>query len=131
MKRFLVILSAILLASCSGRLDHSFLEDPAIRLTVNGDICLSYEETDCQLGFNAQNCSFCVMTDNASDYYILTMDRIPHSEGERINADITWTTVSSIENRKGIAFKVMKLEGDTIWLWNSDERIAVCVRTLI
>lgn len=132
MRRLIVILFvAIMAASCRGGLSHDFLESPDIRLEVNGIPCLVYGESDCQLGYNTQTCTFTVMKDNASDYYSLTLEKLPVSEGEYINGDISWTTPESIETRKDIVFKVVKLEDDTIWLWNADGQIAVCVKILV
>lgn len=132
MKRLIAILAILIsAASCSGRLERDFLESPEVRLSVDNRTLFVYDPLTCQMGYDATDCRFHVMKDNASDYYMLTLSKQPSSEGEHIKGDISWTTSDSIENRKNIAFTVMKLEGDIIWLWNADQRIAVCVKKLI
>lgn len=132
MKRLaILIVLALTAASCSQRIDPDFLQSPDIRLEVMGVPCLTYDENGCQLGFNAAKCEFRVLSDNASDYYILVLDAIPQVQSEKICGSITWTTANSIESRKNVVFKVMKLENDTVWLWNADNQIAVCVRVLV
>lgn len=132
MKRVLsLVVLLILAASCAEKIDVTFPESEEIRLEIGGKPQMSYDESLGQLGFNSRNCCFSVMNDSASDYFVITLERMPATVDEIIMADLCWTTPSSIENRKNIAFLVLRLEGDTVWLYNCDERIGVCVRKLV
>lgn len=132
MKKLLsLLLLSVLAIACNGGFDYSFSESDRIRLEIGGRLYLEYDESLGQLGFNAQDCCFSVLSDNASDYFILTLDKMPGAKGETVSASLKWTTPSSIESRKDIVFKVMKLEDDILWLYNSNERIAVCVKILV
>lgn len=126
-KTALVILISLVTVSCSEKHHTDFLPSEGICLEVTGKSILQYDEATCQLGFNRDRCEFRVLTDNASDYFVLQLSDIPAEEGETVFGKIKWTTPSRVESRKDVAFKVMKLEGDKIWLWNSSGKIAVCV----
>ena len=127
-KRVLFLLLCLTLAACSGRrVDPDFIASSDVRLSNRGENAFVYDDIHCQMSFNLARGEFRAFTDNLSDYYYIHMHELPSSEGQTIKADLEWTTYSTIEIRKGIAHKVVKLEGDTVWLWNGAQQLALTV----
>ena len=128
MRKRLFILLCLLLSACAGRrIDPDFVASNDVRLRSRGEDCFVYDDIHCQMAFNLSRGEFRAFTDNLSDYYFIRMYELPGSEGQSIKADLEWTTYSTIETRKGIALKVVKLEGDTVWLWNGAQQLALTV----
>ena len=129
MKKYLLLfLFCLSVSSCTGRrVDPDFIASGDVRLSSRGETAFLYDEIHCQMAFNQARGEFRAFTDNLSDYYYIHMYELPSSEGQTIKADLEWTTYSTIEIRKGIALKVVKLEGDTIWLWNGAQQLALTV----
>jgi len=132
MKKFLTALAIVLLA-CSCNKDEGLadiLKDGTVRLCISGVSQFTYNPLTCQLGFCREKCEFRAFTDNMSDFFTLSLDRIPSSTGEFAVADITWTSPSSIGHKEKIALETVKIEGDKIWLWDSGSKISAVVRVL-
>ena len=133
MKRLaLFIIAALLLAACDrGVLDPAFIANSDIRMEVEGKTVFVYDPIKCQQSFNAEKRRFIVHTDTMSDYYLVTLNDLPSEAGTEVRGDVTWTTSSSgTQTRKNVAFKVAKLEGNTIWLWSARNRIQLTVNYL-
>ena len=134
MKRYTHILIAVLLlvSSCDGTHEiTNFSDTDAIRLEVAGITQFFYDPITCQMAFNRERGEFRVHTDSMSDYFIIEdMSDIPTEEGQEIVADIIWTTRNDIMARKKITLKVIRLQGDKVWLWSSYGRIGAELRIL-
>lgn len=132
MKRLLIILSvSVLLSSCDKNAElREVMEDSTIRLSIQGVTQFAYNPTCCQIGFCREKKEFRVHTDNMSDYFVVTLDRIPAVLNSTVTGNIIWTGSSSLERRENIALEVVKLEGDKIWLWNGQARIAAVLKVL-
>lgn len=128
---FLLLASAVLTSSCNkAELFPLFIEREDIHLQVGGEDVFKYDENSCQLGFNRELKQFRVHTDNMSDYFCITMNDLPESEGDIVVADISWTTMRDVKYRKKITLEAVKLKGDKIWFWNDGQRIAAVVQIL-
>lgn len=131
MRRLLLgIFLLAITAACTRDSDPEFITTSDIRLSIGGKTLFSYDEEHDQLGFNRQRCEFRVLTDNASDYFLLQLDKIPVNTGEIVRGNLRWTTPTEVSAKKNITFKTVKLEGDMLWLWSDNGRIAVCVRLI-
>lgn len=132
MKRILtLVLAAVLcLCSCHDDIFPAFVADDSIHLEVDGVLQLRYDETYCQLGFSRERRQFRMCTDSMSDYFAVQMSALPNSEGDLLQADLTWTTKRDVITRKNIALEVVKTEGDKFWLWNEQGRIALVIQIL-
>lgn len=132
MKKLLpIILLPVLLCAC--RKDDFrpvFVQAEEICMMQRGKTIFSYDPMTCQTGFNRKKGEFRVHTDNMSDFYIVTLNRIPVMEGERVEGTIVWTTPTAIYTKKKITLEAAKLEGDRIWLWHDQSQTGVMVRTL-
>ncbi len=129
-----LILAAAALALLCGcdrsRERNAFVESGDIRLQVGSAVQFSYDPLKCQLSFNRGRKEFRAQTDNVSDYYVAKLSLIPTSEGQTLTADLSWTTATDVLNRKNLALRVVKIEGEKIWLWSDSGRIGLSVVVL-
>lgn len=132
MKR-LILISAVILLTCSchdERLSSAFSARDDVRLQIGGVEQLCYDPLTWQMGFNQEKRQFRVHTDNMSDYFTLTLSSIPEKDGETVNGNLVYTTRSNVVTKNNVTFKVLRLEGDKIWLWNHSGHIGLEVRLL-
>ncbi len=126
----MLISAAGLFAACSeADLSEDFKLNDQLRMEIKGYVTFSYNPLNCQIGFNRDNCEFRVHSDNMSDFFSVKLDEMPGSEGLRINGTASWTTGDNLHSKKTI-FEVVKLDGNKIWLWSADSRIAAVVQTI-
>ncbi|MGM9791599.1 MAG: hypothetical protein ACI3Y4_04260 [Candidatus Cryptobacteroides sp.] len=131
---YIVALFALLVlsAGCEPQTVYTpeFLTDSTLRMEVGKQEILTYNPITCQTALNLHRCEFRMHTDNMSEYVIIRFDSMPSEEGESVNASsLVWTSPSGADQtRKNITLEVVKLEGDTAWLWNSRESIRMTVR---
>jgi hypothetical protein len=133
MRRLVVILLLCLVAltGCQDeRQRAAFCENEGVRLMVGGSIAFSYEPNTCQLAFSRDLREFRAFTDTMSDFFLATFSRVPTSLGQRLTANLTWTTEREVLTRKNLTLEVVRLEGDMVWLWSDAGRIGLTVRIL-
>ena len=137
MKRALEILSVLLLAALLQGCSHTAEPDEAF--LASNDLCLIekghsihvYDPIGCQLGFSRTKKEFRVHDDKMSDYYVLTLNKIPVSAGDKVKGTLRWSGPSGVTTRQDVVFTVEKMDGEgRVWLWNSGKQIAVSVRIL-
>ena len=69
--------------------------------------------------------------DSMGNYFILSCNARPDTEGQELEADIQWTMKTSIKRFEGVEFEVKKTSADgCVWLWNKTQGIGVVVRKL-
>lgn len=120
---------ALAVASCNGRngYDRDFLESDTISLTVNREKVFEYDPFTCQLGYNDAKREFRVSTDNMSDYFVVTLSKIPTSKDDQVTGSITWTGPDYTRDLKNLSFNTVKVEREKIWLWNQANKLAVII----
>lgn len=131
MKKILLMLGILLTASCAEPYyTPEFLTDDTIRLEIKDKPALAYTAKDCQYAYNLQRLEFRCHTDNMSDYFFIRLKSMPEKEGERVTAALLeWTTDKGMNRtRKNMEFEVVKMDGNTIWLWNNRESIKIALR---
>lgn len=127
----IIIAAAVLFCGCQEeRLISAFSARDEIRLQVGGVEQLSYDHLTCQLGFNIDNREFRVHTDNMSDFFSLRLSSIPTEDEEQVTGSLAYTTRTDVVHKSNITLKVVRLEGDRIWLWNQASRIGVEIQIL-
>lgn len=132
MKHWAVIFAVVLatFAGCkSENLSEEFVLDRTPRMEIKGYTTFLYDPLTCQVGFNQENCEFRVHTDNMSDFFIVRLNEMPSGENQIIEGTAQWTTGDDLHNKK-TRFSVVKMDGDRIWLWSAESRIAVVVQAL-
>lgn len=128
---FISLALAFALCSCTkSELDPRFIEEDTVRLVVSGSEVFRYNELSCQMSYNSGRREFRVHTDNMSDYFILTLSKIPSSTNQETEGGIVWNTASGSGRANSTAFKAVKLEGGKIWLWDAADNISVVVTCL-
>lgn len=134
MKRIPAILTIFLAAVSCARTQYvpEFLVDDTIRMEVGNSAVFVFDPLTCQYSCNSGRKQFRAHSDNMSDYYAITLETLPTEENTFVMAEtVQWTTpTGSNQQRKNIAFEVVKLEGDTAWLWYPGERIKLIVKFL-
>ncbi len=120
-----------LLAGCNDeRLCSAFCEREHIRLQVGSSTVFAYEPNTCQLSFSRDRRTFRACNDAMSDFFVVEFSDIPAQLGQRLTANVTWTTEREVLTRKNLTLEVARLEGDEFWLWSTAGRIGVTVRIL-
>lgn len=132
MKRYIaLIFAAALMLSCTeSRYTPEFLTDDTIRLEIGDKDIFTYSAIDCQYAYNIERAEFRSHTDNMSKYFKIDLEVVPGREGVVVRATrLEWTTEKGMNQvRKNMDLEVVKMEGPTIWLWNSRESIKIALR---
>ena len=127
MKRIFIMMVAVMsLAGCRYDIDEILLMREDVSLTWKGEEQFVYDPASCQMGFNASRKEFRVQTDNLSSWFVINFSDIPASEGDEIEADISWTGTTDTRSMKALKFKVEKVSSDgMIWMWCRSAKIGV------
>ena len=133
MKKLILLVSLAVLAACSPKetVDEVFVQSTDIQLRIDGVTLHTYQPLTWQLGSNRSRRQFRVMKDDGSAFYTLTCSAMPAQLDQTLEADLEWTSGSSVKNESGLSMKVVKTDADgTVWLWCNDKKIGVSIRTL-
>ena len=133
MKRLILILAV--LAGLTGCIRYDIEEILLLRedisLTVKGVDQVSYSPETFQIGHDADNNIFRVFDDDLANWFVLTCDERPVTEGQEVTAELSWTASNTTRSRSGLLFRVEKTGPDGyIWLWCKNEAIGIVVREL-
>ena len=125
----LCALAALAFAACNGRngYDRGFTDSDVISLTVNREKVFEYDPYTCQLGYNDAKREFRVSTDNMSDYFVITLSKVPTSKDDQVTGSISWTGADYTRELKNQSFQTVKVEHGKIWLWNQANKLAVII----
>ncbi len=128
----ILLLALLLFASCdTGRtVVSNFISDDTVRLELSGTRVFSYSDSKCQLAYNEQRRQFRAMTDSMLDYFIVTLDAIPSSSGERVTASIVWTDINGEHTKNNVTLEAKRIKGDIIWLCDDSQQNAAVIRVL-
>ena len=126
-----LLLPLLLLCGCgSDRLQNAFCENEGVRLLVGGTVAFTYEPNTCQMAFSRDLKEFRAHTDNMSDFFVADFSEVPSELGQRLTADLVWTTEREVLTRKKLTLEVVRVEGEQFWLWSNAGRIGLTVRIL-
>lgn len=131
-RRFIYIAAASLtLAACQYNAEEILLSRSDISLTVKGELQMSFDENTCQLGYNTGRNEFRVYDEKLANWFILRCSSKPTSEGQKITADLEYTTADDVKTFTDLEFTVEDTNSDgLIWLWNRDKKIGIVVKAL-
>jgi len=63
------------------------------------------------------------------NWFTLRCNTRPAAAGDKIKADLSWTTSNTVKTRRGLEFQVEKTDSKgQIWLWCEEEAIGVVVK---
>lgn len=131
-KVFYIILSVILLCGCGPENEEIIiLERSEISLVWKGTIQVSFDQKNGQLAYNDKTDEYRVYDDKLANWFTLRCSEKPTTEGQILNADVSWTGNKSPMSYEGLSFIVKKVS-DTglIWLWNTDNRIGIIIKNI-
>lgn len=124
-------LATACLVSCRYDVDEILLSRSDISLTIKGELQMAFDENTCQLGYNTGRNEFRVYDEKLSDFFIVRCSAKPDSEGQKVTAELEYTTETDVKKMKGLEFEVQKVSSDgLIWLWEKDKKIGVVVKSL-
>ena len=130
-RTLLPLLLLLALAGCrDDRLRSAFVEREGVRLLVGGTIAFTYEPNTCQMAFSRDLKEFRAHTDNMSDFFVADFSEVPSELGQRLSADLVWTTEREVLTRKNLTLEVVRNEGEEFWLWSTTGRIGLTVKIL-
>ena len=134
MRKVLAILAlAVLFAGCTKKGDgfsKAELESDDVRFIIGSEETMDIDPAFIQTGFNREKREFRINSDTMSDYVVAILSEIPSVEGQKISADLEWTTEMDVKTKKGISFKVEEIEDGVCWLWNKSGKITLVVKIL-
>lgn len=133
MRRFAaILLLTVLTWACTKTdgFDKSEASSNVPRFEISGKTMFEYIPATCQLGFNREKKEFRLNSDTMSDFVVAKLSAIPSQKGQKLTADLEWTTERDTKTKRGAAFKVEKLEGDVCWLWDKSDKITLVVKFL-
>lgn len=111
-----ILILLLLLSSCSHGFDVDvFLEDPCVRLEMP-NTSLRSSDRSWQFGYRPETGVFHAVTDDSADYFILTPSSAPVPESGTFEAELRWSTEKGERRKNGLAFEILKREGDLLWL---------------
>lgn len=126
-----IVASMIALSSCTYDIDEVLLQRSEISLTVRGELQMSYDENTCQLGHNETRNEFRVYDDKLASWFILKCDARPTSVGQKLEADLEYTTTKDTKTVRDLTFTVERTNSEgMIWLWNQQQKIGIVVKAL-
>lgn len=128
---YIMVLMTAMTACVNNQIDQILLVRDDISLTVKGETMMSFDENTCQLGYNSARNEYRVYDEKLANWYILRCSVKPTSEGQKITADLEYTTDKDIKTFKGIEFSVEKTSSEgLVWLWNKDRNIGIVIKNL-
>lgn len=133
MKRISVIFILFLtIAGCNPyNMENTFLQQSEISLTWKGEVQVSYDPADCQIGFNDKTCEYRVYDDRLSQWFTIRCSENPEEEGQVIAGDVSWTGGTGTKSFQGLPFEVKQISSDgLIKLWNEDKDIGIIIKDI-
>ena len=89
-------------------IEEVLLVNDDVALIVRGTPVFTYDAGTCQLGFNDQKNEFRVYDDSIGEWFILTCDKLPDTEGMSLKAKLEYTVPTSLVSYKDLTFVVKK-----------------------
>jgi hypothetical protein len=131
-KRLLYIIGAALaLTACRHDVDEVLLGRSDISLTIKDELLVSFNENTCQLGYNTDRNEFRVYDEKFANWFILKCSADPTSEGQKIKADLEYTTDKDVKSLTGLELSVVKTSPEgLIWLWEDEKKIGIIIKNL-
>jgi len=128
-KYILLVAATVILVACPGPDIPEILDDETPSLTVKGVRQFRFNELTCQESFSISRKEFRAGDDKMSNYFVLTLNQLPVTEGMSIKGNLQWTTDDDVRTLKNLTFSVLKKdENQTVWLKCEAENIYVVAR---
>lgn len=120
------------LSGCTPGFDiDEFETADELGLIIKGKYVLRYDETNFQIGSNADKNIFWITDDDMADYFIVTCSSFPQA-GDQVKADLIYTTDSDVKEKTGMKFEVIESDPGTglVKIWNKSSRTGVYFKAL-
>lgn len=124
-------IAALAFSSCQYNVEEVLLSREDISLTVKGEVQMTFAEKTCQLGYNTARNEFRVYDEKLANWFILRCSAKPTSIGQKLKADLEYTSVNDVKTMTGLEFTVEDTNSEGfVWLWNKDKQIGIVVKNL-
>lgn len=132
MRYHIIILTFILLfSSCTSKSEmaEALLQSQDISITWKGNVQVSYNPETFQLGYGSANNEYRVYDDKLAYWFIVRCSEKPTSEGQIVNAYISWTGANKTYECKDTKLTVKKTDSTgLIWLWSQAESLGIIIK---
>ncbi len=123
------MIAAFALTACRQDIEEILLVRSDISLTVKGELLVSFNENTCQLGYNTGRNEYRVYDEKFANWFIVRCNARPTSEGQKITADLEYTTTKDTKKLSNLEFSVEKTSSDGhVWLWNKNKQIGIILK---
>lgn len=134
MKKLLIVLSLMLtMTGCNlYNMEEILHAQQDISLTWRGKTQIEYKSESFQLGYRVceDSYEYRVYDDKLAHWFILKCNQRPDTEGQTLNADVSWTAESKTHSIENLTFTVEKTDDSgLVWLWNETNRIGAVIST--
>ncbi len=127
----ILVIAASAIGCCRYDVDEVLIQREDISLTFKGETQMTYDPLICQLSHNRATNEYRMYDDRMSYWLTVKCYERPDTEGQSLNADITWTASSSTRTEYNLKFVVRKISKDgRIWMWNKSKRIGIVIKNL-
>jgi len=110
--------------------DPGFVGGSDVTLMVDGKTVLTYDQSTWQSSFREKTIRYRVFSDTMSDYWTLTCNQKPESEGQTLTATLKYVVSGSAETElSDLVFSVEKIDPETgiVRLWCRTDNIGVVI----
>lgn len=126
------MVAMIAATSCvDNMIDEVLLVRDDISLSIREELVMSFDENTCQMGYNSARNEYRVYDEKLANWYILRCSAKPASEGQKVKADLEYTTDKDVKTLSDLEFGVQKTSSEgLVWLWNKDKKIGIIIKNL-
>lgn len=129
MKRYLKIacglMFSMLLMGCPNnnvdeisKAQQDFLNQTQYGVYADGSVTFAFDESSCQIAYNAARRSVRLQKDDMSAYVIVTLDSTPVLDAT-VTVDVQGVGITKANN---VDMNVVKTDGDKVWLWDNKNK---------
>lgn len=133
MVRKIIYMALVLfcVSACHMDVEEAQFNQSDISLTIKGDLVMSFNENNCQLGYNTERNEFRVYDEKLENWFIVRCSTGPTSEGQKIKVNLEYTTSKVTKTLNDLDCSVEQISSDgLVWIWNKDKQIGIIIKQL-
>lgn len=112
-------------------IDEVLLQRSEISMTWKSELQISYNPLTYQISHNEGRNEYRVHDDKIGNWFVVKCSEKPSYVGQKLSADVVWTTNSNIKHGDGLEFTVEKTDNTgLVWMWNKSSKIGLVIKNL-
>ncbi|MBE6232545.1 MAG: hypothetical protein E7117_09320 [Bacteroidales bacterium] len=112
-------------------LDEVLLQRSDISMTWKSEVQISYSPLTCQISHSEHRNEYRVHDDKIGNWFVVKCSEKPSYVGQKLSADVSWTTDSNIKHGTNLEFSVEKMDNTgLVWMWNKSSKIGLVIKNL-